>query len=87
MEQEKHRFYHLTLGGWVERNRRPANTVETWKRTEDRSGGGKLRIDHTREWVNPDWAAAAVKTLRDRFPMPESDVSAEYADIYWQIVD
>ena len=79
-------LHHLTPNeGWVERDARPSNAVQTLRRTADRSPNGKPQIAYTRDWVHPERSSEDVTKLRDRFPLPEAQVWGLSADISWEL--
>ena len=75
---------HVTGSGWVESADRPKSAIGSWTRTAE-FVNDKLTIDYARSWFDDSYSSEELKLLRGS--MPESSVSARYADVCYEIVD
>ena len=78
--------HHLTPNGWLESDDLPADVVETWRRRAEFING-RLTIDYSRQWASHEWSNDDREYLRSSFPLPESSISAEIADVCWEITE
>ncbi len=75
---------YLTASGWHENVALSEHAVERWKRQAEVING-RLTIDYSIDWSNPEWTLDQRNELRDSFELPEAKVSGRYADICWEI--
>jgi hypothetical protein len=78
--------HYLTRDGWLEGDIKSESAVECWER-DAYWANGKLTIDYSLRWTDTNWSVEERDALRQKFDLPEAQVSGAVADVTWEIPD